>query len=180
MKGILLSLLATLVGLAMVAGGIYGVAQSGDGEEDDSSAGPATTPVFPGFVSTPTRAGACDAAAERDFRLGSIESLRLAPAGDNTGSADVRAICNGETVVLSIRLQGLRAKKSSSYYVWLYAGRRYSKQIGTLLGSNGNAFGSATIAPDLDTSAYDRIVITRADFGESQKRPRGIVFAGGI
>jgi hypothetical protein len=175
-KGVLLALLATLAGLLMVGGGVYGLVQEDD---DEPASRTATVPAFPELPASPAVPGSCDTAAKRDPRLGDIRTLALSPAGRETGSAELTVICNGEAVVLAIRLEGLRNKESSSYHVWVAAGRS-GKQIGTLLGSGGDGFGSVTIGPELDTSAYERVVITRTDFGVEQRRPRGVIFSGGL
>jgi hypothetical protein len=167
----------------MLGGGIYGVVDDVSGDDDDSGQVTVSTPTFPGIPSTPesTTPGfnPCRIAAERDSRLTFIDSLELEPVGKETGTAEVGATCAGETVSLPIRLEGMRTgKPSNSYLVWLYKNRRKAKQIGSLIGPEDSAFGSATIT--VDTSPYDEIVITRVPFGKGERRPRNIVFRGSL
>ena len=178
----MLALLATVAGILMVGGGIYGIVDDVSDDDDDA---PAATTRFPGIPTTPesTTPGfnPCRTAAERDSRLVFIDNLELQPVGKETGTAQVGATCAGPTVALSIRLEGMKAPDpSNSYFVYLFKSRRKFDQIGSLIGSKDSAFGSATITSDIDTSKYDEIVITRVPFGTGEKRPRRIVFRGDL
>lgn len=164
----------------MVAGGVYGIVTGGDDDDDTSVETTTSFPASPSPETTPGQPGACSEAAARDFRLGSLDNVVLDPHGRETGSAEINPVCNGETVVLSVRLEGMRTKATSSYYVWLYTSRKKSDQVGSLIGSDGRAFGSATIEPEIDTSRYEEIVITRVKFGIGESRPRKIVFRGNL
>jgi hypothetical protein len=176
-KGLLLAILATLVGVAMVGGGIYGIVK--DTEDDDDSSTTISTPVIPDIESSVgTDFERCAEASARDSRLGSIDNVVMRPAGGETGDVTIRQICNGETVVLQFNLEGLRTKETSSYHVWFYKGKRRARQVGSLIGSDGRAFGSATITTDVDTQRYDFLVISQVDFGQSENRPRRIRFRG--
>lgn len=177
MKSVLFSLLASIVGLAMVTGGIFGVVNDVKGDDKKPSTRSAvefSTPVVPGEI-TPS-AGECDQVAKRDARLAHLDNLALERTGDETGSVQTDLICNGDTVVLSMRLSGLKAKETTTYFAWLYRGRRRAEQVGTLIGSDGGGIGSVTMGPTVDTTKYDSLVITRVPFGQTESRPRTIVF----
>jgi hypothetical protein len=179
-----IALVATVAGILMVGGGIYGVVNDVSGDDDDDTPVTVTTTTFPGIPTTPTTSSTpgfdpCREAAARDLRLNLIDALDLQPVGKETGTAEVTATCAGETVSLSIRLSGMTTgNESNSYLVWLYKSRRKAKQVGSLIGPEDSAFGSATIT--VDTSPYDEIVITRVPFGKGERRPRKIVFRGSL
>jgi hypothetical protein len=178
-RGILLALVATLVGLAMVGGGIYGLVK-GDDDDDSSSASASSDPTkSPGWPFASVEQ--CEEVGRRDPRLRTINDLEMEPSGKETGTADVRPVCNGPALSLSFDMDELRTRETSSYYVWLYKDSETFENIGSLIGSDGDGFGSATLTADVDTSAYDQIVITRAKFGASPpSRPKKIVFAGSL
>ena len=175
MKGLLFALLATLVGLAMVGGGVYGLIQG----DDDDSASASTSAAAPGFPLATDED--CEPAARRDPRLRTIRNLELQPYRGRAGTADVDPICNGESVTLTIRLAGMRARGTYSYGVELSDGAGETRNIGSMIGSNDTAFGSGTIGPDVQTRAYDQIIITRGKFGEiDPDRPKKVVFSGSL
>lgn len=173
----MLALLATLVGLAMVAGGIYGLVQ-GDDDDDASASSPADEPGFP--LATDAR---CAQAARLDPRLRTVRDLKLRPAGGTTGEAEVEPICSGTSVQLSIRIKGVR-DSSESYTIWLTGNGRRAESIGTMIaGTDGSGFGSGTIDADVDSSDYEQVVVARsknADFIDPPKRPRKILFSGSL
>jgi hypothetical protein len=178
MKVLTGSLIATLVGLAMVGGGIYGLVKS---VSDDNNAKSSTTASSPAFVTRittgiPRTVGECDQVARRDPRLAHLDGLRLARSGDETGSVHVDLICSGDTVVLPMQLDGLKGTETTTYFAWLYTNRRRAEQVGTLIGSEGRGIGSVTIGPSVSTTKYDSLVITRVPFGQTEERPRKIVF----
>jgi hypothetical protein len=176
-KSVLLSLLATIAGIAMIAGGIYGLV-TGDDDDDSASASTTTTPAVPSF--TPPRISPsrdeCAQVKERDPRLAEFDDRQFERTDAETGSMRVDLICNGNTVVLSADLDGLKEKDTTTYFAWLYNSRSDAEQVGTLIGSDGRAFGSITIGPEDDTTGYDQLVITRVPFGQQEDRPRKIVF----
>ena len=179
MKGLLLALLATLVGAAMVGGGVYGVIKDVGG--DDSSSSTSTSVSVPSFTppSTPSISPSVDECAQvesRDPRLAKFDNRRFDRTADETGNLRTDLICNGDTVVLSVEMDNLKEKDTTTYFAWLYKNRRRAEQVGTLIGSDGMGFGSITIGPQYDTTKYDELVITRVPFGQQEERPRKIVF----
>jgi hypothetical protein len=176
MKGVLLALLATIVGAAMIGGGIYGLVK---GDDDDDKASAATTTSVPSFAEPPSISPSrneCAQVEERDLRMAEFDDRRFKRTGDETGSMRVDLICNGETVVLSVDMDNLKETDTTTYFAWLYNSRSDAEQVGTLIGSDGKGIGSITIGPDVATTAYDQMVITRVPFGQQEDRPRKIVF----
>jgi hypothetical protein len=174
LKSILLALLATLVGTAMVAGGVYGLVK-GDDDDDSTAATTATTPRVAVPDISPSR-DECAEVRDRDPRLAKLDDRRFDRAGGETGTLGADLICNGETIVLSIGMAEVAEKDTTTYFAWLYTSRRRAERVGTLIGSDGRGFGSVTIGPDVDTTKYDSLVITRVPFGQQEERPRKIVF----
>jgi hypothetical protein len=176
-KSVLLALLATLVGVAMVGGGIYGLVK-GDDDDDKASAGtttsvPSFTPATPNISPT---ADECAQVKERDPRLAELDDREFQATGDETGTMTADLICNGDTVVLTVELKGLREKDTTTYFAWLYKSRKRAEQVGTIIGSAGNGFGSITLGLEADSTKYNSIVITRVPFGQTEERPRKVVF----
>jgi|tagenome__1003787_1003787.scaffolds.fasta_scaffold19836251_2 hypothetical protein len=176
MKGVLWSLLATVIGIAMVAGGVYGVVKDVSGDDDASAATTTSIGFTPAGPDISPSSNECAQVEERDLRLADLDDRRFERSGDETGRMTVDLICNGDTVVLTARMEGLKEKDTAKYFAWLYETRRDAKQVGTLLGSGGTALGAITIGPEVDTTAYRELVITRVPFGEQERRPRKIVF----
>jgi hypothetical protein len=174
-KSVLLALLGTILGAAMIAGGIYGLVK-GDDDEEKSASTPAPAPFVPAAPRISPSLSRCDAVAKRDPRLAKLDDLKLRRTGDETGEVESDLICNGTTVVLSVRMTGLKATETTKYYAWLSKDGDRVDQVGTLLGNDGRAFGSVTIGPEVDTTRYDDLLITRVPFGEDEKRPRTVVF----
>src|SRR4051812_11649074 len=115
MRGLLLSLLATLVGVAMVGGGIWGLV--GSVSDDDSSSGSAST------LKT-SSAKDCAEVAKSDPRFRTPHDLQF----DGVGTATVQ--CKGPVVSFSIDIDGLREK--TFYKVQLEKGRR-KEEVGSIL-----------------------------------------------
>lgn len=177
MKAVLLALLATVVGAAMVGGGVYGVIKDVSGD-DNSSSKSSSAPTFsiPEIPSTSSSFDECEALRERDARLPELDGRRFKRTGGETGTFQVSLICSGDTAVLSVRANGLKEQDTTTYYAWLFRSRRKAKQVGTLIGSGGSAIGSITIAPNVKSGRYEELVITQVPFGEDERRPRKIVF----
>lgn len=178
MKSVLLALLATIVGAGMVGGGVYGLIK-GDDDDDKSSSTTSTSVSVPSFTPPPNISPTSDECAqveERDLRMADFDDRRFKRTDAETGSMRVDLICNGDTIVLTADLNGLKEKDTTTYFAWLYNSRKDAEQVGTLIGSDGKGIGSITIGPDVDTTAYAQMVITRVPFGQQEDRPRRIVF----
>jgi hypothetical protein len=184
MKAVGGALLATLVGLAMIAGGVYGIAKGGDDDKKDKTPSPSSTFSFtpPAVATAPSEPQIlqCSDVADRDPRLAHLDQVDLEPVGRATGSAEIDEICNGDTVVLTVRIKGIREEETASYNAWLYRSRKRAEQVGTMIATGGAAFGSVTISPGVRTTKYDELVISRVRFGQTEDRPGKIVFRGSL
>ena len=176
MRSTFLAVLATLVGLALVVVGIYGLVKGDDDDDKPSTATSAPAGATPTFPDISPSAGECDQVAERDPRLAKLDDLDLRRTDSETGSAQVNLICNGGTVVLTMQLANLKAAKTTSYNAWLYNSGSDAEHVGLVIGSDHRALGSVTIGPETDTTRYGSLVLTRVPFGEQEERPRRIVF----
>jgi hypothetical protein len=146
-RTLLLSLLATLVGAAMVAGGIWGLVDStGD---DDDSASAATEELK---TSSPEE---CAQVAKRDPRFKLPHDLQFG----GSGKATVK--CEGESVVFSIELDGLQ--QGTFYEVVLERGRREA-DIGSILYVGSNDVNSVTVPPEVPLKKYDFLVVRPDSF----------------
>src|SRR5688500_9561980 len=114
MRGVLLSLLAVLVGAAMVGGGIWGLISS----DDDDSASASSTKLE---TSSPKE---CAQVAKRDPRFKRPHDLQFG----GEGTAIVQ--CKESSVTISIKIDGL--KESTFYEVLLEKGRR-KLDVGSIL-----------------------------------------------
>lgn len=147
MRGLVLSLLATLVGLAMVAGGIWGLVGSVSDDDDDATAataGPKTS-----------SAKECSQVAKRDPRFKAPHDLRFGPYG----TAIVQ--CKEDTVTFSIELEGLR--ESTFYEVNLEKGRR-RLDVGTILFVGSNTVNTITVPRQIPIEKYDFLVVRPDSF----------------
>jgi hypothetical protein len=142
MRGVLLSLLATIVGVAMVGGGIWGLV--GSVTDDDSSAS-ASTPDL-----KTSSAKDCAQVARRDPRFRLPHDLQFG----GSGTAIVQ--CTGPVVTFSIELDGL--KERTFYNVVLEKGRR-EEEIGTILPVGVDAVSTVTVRPDIPIEKYDFLTV---------------------
>src|SRR4051794_22952119 len=92
--GLMWALLATLVGIAMVAGGVYGLVAGGeDDNKTDVSAKVAVPSTSPDFSSI----GAVDDCSDVDPRLADRKELNVL-AAQGGGGGTIAARCGGDTV----------------------------------------------------------------------------------
>jgi hypothetical protein len=140
MRGVLLALLATIVGIAMVGGGIWGLV--GSVTDDDSSASASEIKT--------SAAKDCAQVAKRDPRFASPHDLQFG----GSGSATVQ--CKGPVVTFTIQIDGLREK--TFYNVVLEKGRR-EEDIGTILPVGVNDVTTVTVRPDVKLKKYDFLTV---------------------
>ena len=177
MKTLALALLGTILGAAMIAGGIYGLVTGDDDDEKPASTtARVPAPVVPTLPEIDRDARRCAAVVERDPRLAKLDGLKLRRTGGETGTVDSDLICNGSTVVLIVRMTGLKATDTTKYFAWLSKDGDRAEQVGTVLGKDGRGGGAITIGPEVDTTRYDELLLTRVPFGEQEERPRKVVF----
>jgi hypothetical protein len=143
MRGLLLSLLATVVGLAMVGGGIWGLV--GSVSDDSDSSASASTPDL-----KTSSASDCSQVAEHDPRFRFPHDLQFGIDGKATVQ------CKGRAVSFSIHLDGL--KRNTFYKVELEKGRR-TEEIGTILPVGVNDVNTVTVRPDVPTRRYDFLTV---------------------
>ena len=150
MRALLLSLLATLVGAAMVAGGIWGLVSSFD---DDDSSGSALAATPEAQTSSPAD---CSKVAERDPRFRLPHDLLFGPSG----RATVR--CEGTEITFAIEIDELQ--DGTFYEVVLERGRR-EYDVGSILGVGANDVQTVTVdATELRLRKYDFLTVRVDDF----------------
>jgi hypothetical protein len=154
-----LSLLATLIGLAMVAGGIWGLVS--DVSDDDDSSAAAAQRAIP-KTSSPEE---CAEVAKRDKRFDFPRSLTFGPYG----TATVK--CTGNTVTFTIDIDGLES--GTFYDVVLEKGKR-EEEVGSILAVGGaNTITTVTVGPDIPIQKYDFLTIRESDFGKPSTSTTG-------
>ena len=109
MKGLLGALAATLIGLAMLVGGIVGVAGGFDGDDDSSSA--ESSEDVANFDSCPTT----------DPRFAEFTSFDL--TGD-AGTEPVIVSCQNGVIEVSFIASALPAEETRTVALWLYNSRK--------------------------------------------------------
>jgi hypothetical protein len=145
-RGLLLALLATLVGLAMVGGGIWGLVDSVSDDDSSSSSAVASTAEM-----KTSSADDCSQVAERDPRFRLPHDLQFG----GEGSATVQ--CNGSEVTFTIELDGLRT--STFYEVILERGRR-RLDVGTILAVGTDSVSTVTIdTREVKLRKYDFLTV---------------------
>src|SRR5215217_6856617 len=142
MRGLLLSLLATIVGVAMVGGGIWGLVASVS--DDDSSASASTADL------KTSSAKDCAQVAKQDPRFRAPHDL------DFGGSGKATVQCKGPAVSFSIDIDGL--KEQTFYKVELEKGRR-KEEIGTILPVGVNNVSTVTVRLDIPIEKYDFLTV---------------------
>lgn len=142
MKSLVIALLATLLGVAMLGVGIAGVAGAFDGDDDSGSSASVAD-----FDDCPTS----------DPRFGTFTTYRVTgPAG----TATVVITCRQGGVEVSMLGSGLEAGDSRTVSLWLYNNRKDA----VLIGSDQQLTGAPTVAITGDlpagSEAYKKLVVT--------------------
>lgn len=146
------SLVAVLVGGAMVAGGVVGVVKDTGGDSGGSSA-------KRGLPKT-SSADQCAQVARRDPRFRLPRDLTFGPYG--------RAIvqCHGNAVAFTIQITGDALKPQTFYQVVLERGG-HTKEIGSLLTAPAGIADSpttVTAGPDVPLRRYDFLTVREDKF----------------
>jgi hypothetical protein len=145
MKSLFLSLLATLVGLAMLVIGIAGVAGAFETDEDSGSS--SSTEDVADFDSCPTA----------DDRFGTFTTIEV--TGDG-GSASVIVTCQDSEIEVSMIGSGLTTEEPRTVALWLYNSRKDAELIASSQQEAGDD--SVVISGQLPLSSqnYEKIVVS--------------------
>jgi hypothetical protein len=150
MRGVVLSLLAVIVGVAMVGGGVWGLYDSFTDDDDDSTASASTSEM------KTSSSDDCSAVAERDPRFRLPHDLQFGAEGKATVQ------CKGNDVSFTIAIPAL--KDGTFYEVYLQRGRR-KEEIGTFLEINvTDTNNTVTVTPDVKLKRYDFLVVRPDSF----------------
>jgi hypothetical protein len=147
MKSLLGAIAATLIGAAMLVGGIVGVAGGFDGDDSsDSSSAEATEDV--------ANFDRCSTADDRFDEFNSIEVL-----GD-AGRGTVLVSCQGGVVELSMIASSLPAEESRTVALWLYNNRKDADLIA--YGQQEPGDDTVVLSSRLPTGSanYEKLVVT--------------------
>jgi hypothetical protein len=166
MKSLSLSLLATLVGLAMLVVGIAGVAGAFESDEDSGSS---STDSVSNFDGCPTA----------DDRFEGFTTIELTGSG---GTASVLVTCQEPEIQLSLIGSVLPTEESRTVALWLYNDRKDAELVGS---SQQEATGEdrVYISGELPLSSqnYEKLVVTESppldDFEEPTEVGRVIMQA---
>ena len=144
MRAVLWSLLATLVGLAMVGGGIVGLI----GSISDDDSGSAVAAAEKAKTSSPSE---CATVAARDPRFRFPHDLSFGI----DGTATVQ--CDGATVTFGIKIDGL--EEGTFYDVLLEKGKR-EEEIGSILAVGvGDGVEMISVGPEVPLKKYDFLTV---------------------
>ena len=160
MRGALFSLLAVLVGGAMIGGGVWGVI--GDVADDDGSSS-STTVELPRTSSIEE----CSQVAERDKRFRLPRDLTFGPYG--------RAIvkCKGGSVAFTLDIDSAELKPTTFYEVVLEKGRR-EESIGSMLTPPSGVDWlptTVTVGPEVRLRRYDFLTVREDPFHAPKDAP---------
>jgi hypothetical protein len=161
-RGVLLSLLGVLVGVAMVAGGVWGVI--GDVRDSGGDESPSAEAKLP-HTSSPEE---CAQVAKRDPRFRNPHDVTLGPYG--------RAVvqCRGSAVNFTIDIDQ-NALEPQTFYEIVLERRRRTEEIGSMLTSPSGIRTSPATAragPEVRLRRYDFLTVREDKFFAPGGRPR--------
>ena len=165
MRGLLLALLATLFGVAMLAVGIAGAAGAFD-DSSSSNGGP---------EADVTNFSACKGS---DARFNEFASFDL--SGD-AGSATVLVTCQGDVLEATLVGTGLTAPKQRRVAFWLYRNRKVAKLLNSVPQEAGDPSTFVSGPLPKGTEEYRKWVVTEEpySFNEHPTAPSGPVLVEG-
>lgn len=145
MKSLAGAIAATLIGLAMLVGGIVGVAGGFDSDSDSDSDD--TTVDVSNF----------DSCATSDSRFDEFDSIDMRGSG---AGASVLVSCQAGTVEISMIASSLDARSDRTVSLWLYN----SRDDAAFISSTQQAAGEPTVLlsgslPE-DSEAFKKLVVT--------------------
>jgi hypothetical protein len=164
MRGLLIALLATVVGLAMLVVGIAGVAGAFD---NDSSSGDSKADV--------TNFASCKAA---DRRLSEFKSFDL--TGDG-GSATVLVTCEDGALQATMLGTGLPAEKNRNLALWVYRNRKTAEIVSFVPQEAGDPGAFLSGPVPAGSEKYRKWVVTEEpySFEDEPPAPAGAILAQG-
>jgi hypothetical protein len=174
LRGVVYALIATLTGLAMVGGGMYGLIFGGKGEDKSSSvglssiSGPDTSTDFSAI-------GASDDCGDLDPRLAGRTKLSAIPVR-GTGGGEIGLRCGGDTAFFDVDVGGVDGDTIVFTEVWLYASKKRSEKIGTVWHTGGRIQGLAGVPPGLDLRDFKFVVLVPREIDDTRDEPRPIAF----
>ncbi len=145
MKSLLGALAATLIGLAMLVGGIVGVAGGFDG--DDSSSSAESSEDVANFDDCPTT----------DPRFDEFTSFDL--TGD-AGTEPIIVSCQGGVIEVSFIASALPAEEERTVALWLYNDRKDARLIAYGLQTPGDDTVVLSDRLPLGSEDYEKLVVT--------------------
>jgi hypothetical protein len=150
-RALLLSLLATLVGAAMVAGGIWGLVSSFD--DDDNSSGSALAATPSAKTSAPDD---CSQVAEHDKRFLLPHDLLFGPYGRATVQ------CEGTEVTFAIEIDELQ---NGTFYEVVLERGRHEYDVGSILPVGVNDVSTVSVdTSEVPLRKYDFLTVRVDDF----------------
>jgi hypothetical protein len=161
MKVVLLLVLVTLVGAAMLIVGIAGAAGAFEGDEDSSSSG----------SSAIDERKDC---SRLDPRLALFNSWETS-VGDS-GSLRIVVSCTEGEIEASVFGSGLVTEDARELALWAWRTRKDAQLIATYsqdAGDDGVVFFEGTLPPDLER--YRKLVVTTEDAGDDPDEPGEIL-----
>jgi hypothetical protein len=166
----------TLVGLAMVAGGVYGMIRTYTDDDDDEPASAASTPSIAPPAVDFSSIGATESCTSIDPRLSS-STLDANATDGNSGFGTISVRCGGDTPFFSIEIE--EADNPEDYVfadVFLYKSKKQYEKIGTAFYHDTTIDGLAGVPPGTDITEYDSIVIVPRAIGDNSTKPKPIAF----
>jgi hypothetical protein len=179
LRGLMWALLATIVGMAMIAGGIYGLIKPEKKRTASIVTVPAITPSPFAFQETET--DLTTDCGERDPRFPKDITIRFTGVR-STGTVDARVSCAVASIVLGFSADNVTAGVGTSYEVWLYNNKKDATKVGELFTparpgtKRGSGIGTAYIPPYVDTTDYGSLVLVRRDVTDVSRKPSPIGF----
>jgi hypothetical protein len=162
MKSLSLSLLATLVGLAMLVIGIAGVAGAFEEDEDSGSSSSSTTSVDVSDF------GSCETS---DRRFDEFTTIELTGSG---GSANVIVTCQAGSVEVSIIGTGISTDESRTVALWLYNSRSDAELVTSTQQEAGDDTVVLSGALPSGSEDYEKLVVTEGPPSEDFADPETV------
>jgi hypothetical protein len=172
-RGLLWALLFTLVGLAMVGGGIYGIIHTYTDDKGESGPLAGTSASNIDFSSI----GAVDPCDDIDPRLKGVEALTVNAVDDSGSAGTIGVSCGGGTVFFDVEVT--RADNPEDYVfaeAWLYSSPKKSEKLGTTFYQGNTISGLIALQPGVELEDYESIVLVPRATDDNRDKPKPIAF----